>query len=236
MNKNTHIHPALKDKMDDFLQNATAESILADCESMGIKTEVIEGLSYQFRRSGQSFWEDMAEKKEWSFVEQFLPDYSRRDDVAFSDDLSCVIEGAHDYKDLGWLHREYPEYDGFTIEDVKRVLKEWDNELFEDAAKHLQEMYQLGMIEVREFPTSIVSVRILGDDSEYCVALQCADITSCRFGTTILVPAIDLSNILTRDLPEYDPEVNDDWQIQIYYVNKASGDAYWCNAMNIDFE
>lgn len=232
---NTGIHPALKDKMDDFLQNATAESILADCETMGIKTQPIEGISYQFRRRWQNFWEEMP-MSDFDFVAKFLPNYERRDDVAFSDDLSCVLDEDHEYKDLEWLQRTYTEYAKCSLEDIRKIQEQWDKELFQEAEEHLRHLIQLQSIEVREFPTSIVSARILGDVSEYCVALQCADITSCRFGTTILVPAIDLSNVLTRDLPEYDPGVNDDWQIQIYYVNKASGDAYWCNAMNIDFE
>lgn len=194
----------------------------------------IEGVSYQFRRSGQSFWEDMAEKNEWAFLEQFLPDYYRRDDVAFSDDLSCVIEGGHDYKDLEWLHREYPEYDGFTIEDVERVLRDWDSELFKDAENNLQEMVQMRLIEVREFPTSIVSARVFEDGNDDYVVLQCADANSYMFRQQFKVLSSKLQNVRTRDLPDYDPEVNDDWQIQIYY--KGSGGSYWCNAMNIDFE
>lgn len=233
---NIDIHPTLKAKADDFMQNATPESILADCETMGIKTQPIEGISYQFRNKGQTFWREMDDKDDWGFVAQFLPNYERRDDVAFSDDLACVIEGGHEYKDLEWLQTTYTEYANCSIGDICHVQEEWDKELFQEAEEHLRHLVQLGSIEVREFPTSIVSARILGngDGNDDCVVLQCADANSYMFGQQFKVPSSKLQNVRTRDLPDYDPEVNDDWQIQIYY--KGSGGDFWCNAMNIDFD
>lgn len=233
---NTGIHPTLQAKVDDFMQNATPESILADCETMGIKTKPIEGISYQFRNKGQTFWREMADKDDWEFVAQFLPNYERRDDVAFSDDLACVVHNDHEYKDLEWFKRTYTEFDKCSIEDVRQIQEQLDKELFQEAEEHLRHLVQLGSVEVREFPTSIVSARIIDDNNEPHIFLQCADITSFHFGREFAVPPHMLQNVRTRDLPDYDPEINDDWQIQIYYVNKASGDAYWCNAMNIDFE
>ena len=193
-------------------------------------------ISYQFRRSGQTFWEDMADKGEWRFIEQFYPNYDSSNDIAFSDDLACVLNEHHDYKDLDWLYHTYPEFSGCDRDHIKKVQDHWERKLFQVAKERLRDLVQLGFVEVREFSTGIVSARIINDNNEPHVFLQCADITSYMFGKEFAVPPHMLQNVRTRDLPDYDPEINDDWQIQIYYVNKASGDAYWCNAMNIDFE
>ncbi|MDR2005338.1 MAG: hypothetical protein LBQ74_20130 [Prevotella sp.] len=198
-------------------------------------------ISSQFRRKnpdgsftrGYGIWEDMADRNDWGFVCQFLPNYERRDDVMTSDDLACVIDKE---KSLEWLYKNYSEWDGLSIGELEKIRAQWDYELFQEAEGYLTAAVQCGEIDVREFPVTIVSARIEADNDNDCVILQCADINSYKFGEEFSVPSRELQNVISRELPDYNPEVNDDWQIQIFYESKTSGESYWCNAMNIDFE
>jgi hypothetical protein len=193
--------------------------------------------SFQFRRKssdgsfsrGFGFWEDMADQYTWGFVCQFLPDYERRDDVATSDDLACVIDKE---KSLEWLYEVYPEWNGFTIEELKKVRAQWDYELAQEAEGYLTAATQSGEIEVREFPVSITSARILGEGEEDGVWLQCADQTLTAYGTKFTVPSSALKNVQSRWLDEG----TDKEQFQIFYEHPSSGDSCWCNAQSIDFE
>ena len=99
-------------------------------------------------------WEEMPDKDSWEFVCQFLPDYERRDDVMTSDDLACVIDKE---KTLQWLYETYSEWDGLSIEELKKVRAQWDYELMHEAEGYLTASTQAGDILVREFPVTIVS-------------------------------------------------------------------------------
>ena len=194
-------------------------------------------ISRQFRRKnpdgsftrGHGFWEDMAEKNDWGFVCQFLPDYERRDDVATSDDLACVIDNE---KTLEWLYKTYSEWDGLTIEEIKKVRAQWDYELFQEAEGYLTAAIQSGEIEVREFPVTITSARIFGIGKSDCVNLICADQTLTHCGSEFTVPSKELQNIKSRWIDKG----ADEEQFQIFYEHPSSGESYWCNAQSIDFE
>ncbi|MBF0648698.1 hypothetical protein IR083_07685 [Dysgonomonas sp. GY75] len=198
-------------------------------------------ISRQFRRKnpdgsftrGYGIWEDMADRNDWNFVCQFLPNYERRDDVMTSDDLACVIGKE---KSLEWLYKNYSEWDGLSIGELEKIRAQWDYELFQEAEGYLTAAIQCGEIDVREFPVTIVSARIEADNDNDCVILQCADINSHKFGEEFSVPSRELQNVISRELPDYNPDISDEWQIQIFYESKTSGESYWCNAMNIDFE
>lgn len=121
-------------------------------------------ISRQFRRKkhdgsftrGYGYWEEMADKGTWDFICLLLPNYERRDDVVTSDDLACVIDKE---KTLEWLYETYPEWDGLTIEELKKVRTQWDYELAQETEGYLSSMVQCGDIEVREFPITIVSAK-----------------------------------------------------------------------------
>jgi hypothetical protein len=194
-------------------------------------------ISRQFRRRnpegsftrGYSYWEDMAEKGDWGFVCQFLPDYERRDDVMTSDDLACVIDKE---KPLGWLYEHYQQWDGLSLEALKKVRAQWDYELFQEAEGYLVAAIQSGEIEVREFPVRLASARILGEGGEDRVWLQCADRTLTTCDREFFVPSSRLQQVKSRWVDEGTNEE----RFQIFHESTGSSDAYWCNAQSIDFE
>ncbi|GAB6119641.1 hypothetical protein [Dysgonomonas termitidis] len=194
-------------------------------------------ISSQFRRKyhdgsytrGYGFWEDMAEKDSWGFVCQLLPDYERRDDVMASDDLACVADGE---KTLEWLYKNYPQWDGLSIEELKKVRAQWDYELFQEAEGYLTAAIQSGEIEIREFEVSIISARIQGEGDNDRVWLQCADMTRSNYREERRIPSCDLQNVRCRWIDEG----TDGERFQILYENQNTGDFYWCNAQSIDFE
>jgi hypothetical protein len=171
----------------------------------------------------------MAEKDDWGFVCQFLPDYEKRDDVITSDDLACVTDKE---KSPGWLYEHYPQWDGLSLEALKKVQAQWDYELFQEAEGYLAAAIQSGEIEVREFPVSIVSARIFGEGEGDRIWLQCAGITRSNYRKELRIPSCDLQNVKSRWINEG----GDEEQFQIYFECRNSGDAYWCNAQSIDFE
>lgn len=197
-------------------------------------------ISRQFRRKkhdgsytrGYGFWEDMEEPKTWDYLCQLLPNYERRDDVAFCDDLSCVIEGGHEYKDLAWLYKKYPEYDGYTKEQAEEELRKWNAGLYKEAEEYLEEAIKSGEIEIREFPVTVVSARIQGEGDNDRVWLQCADMTRSNYREELRIPSCNLQNVKSRWIDEG----TDREQFQVFYEHKGSGGAYWCNAQSIDFE
>lgn len=194
-------------------------------------------ISRQFRRKssdgsftrGFGYWEDMEERNDWGFICQFLPNYERRDDVATSDDLACVIDNE---KSLEWLYETYPEWDGLSIEELKKVRAQWDYELMQEAEGYLTAAIQSGEIEVREFPVSMVSARIQGDKNNDRVWLQCADQTILSCGIELYILSSELQNVKSRWINEG----TDEEQFQIFLERENSGDPYWCNAQSIDFE
>lgn len=194
--------------------------------------------SVRFRRKnpdgsftrGHGYWEDMAEAGSWGFVAQFLPDYERRDDVAASDDLACVLDNE---KTLEWLYANYPAWDGLTMEELKKVRAQWDYELMQEAQAYLAAAVQSGEIEVCRLPVHIVSARIFGIGDSDCVNLVCADETLTHKGREFTVPSDKLQHVKSRWINEGE----DNEQFQIYYEStNESGDAYWCNAQSIDFD
>lgn len=197
----------------------------------------VQSTCHQFRRKnpsgsftrGYGFWEDMAEKDSWEFVCQFLPDYERRDDVAASDDLDRVIDKE---KPLGWLYEYYPQWDGLSIEELKKVRAQWDYELFREAGGYLAAAIQAGEIEVREFPVTTVSARIEGEGDNDRVWLQCAGMVHSNYRKELRIPSCHLQNVKSRWMNEG----TDEEQFQVYFECKDSGDACWCNAQSIDFE
>lgn len=194
-------------------------------------------ISRQFRRKssdgsftrGYGFWEDMEDKNSWGFVCQFLPNYERRDDVMTSDDFACVIDNE---KTLDWLYENYPEWDGLTIEELKKVRAQWDYELMQETEAYLTAAIQSGGIEVREFPVSIVSARVLNESGNDRIWVQCADQTTSSFGVEFYVPSSELQNVKCRWMNE---GANEE-QFQIFLERENSGAPYWCNAQSIDFE
>lgn len=118
----------------------------------------------------------MAEPKTRRFVEQLLPGYDHDQDVTLSNDLSCIIEG-EDTWDMEKFVGYHPEYEGYTIEQLKKELEKVDVQLYKEAEEYLQEAIEEREIEVREFPVTLVSAVILADGNSELVCLTCADET-----------------------------------------------------------
>lgn len=192
-------------------------------------------VSHQFRRKSSDgsytrdygFWEDMEEPHSWGFVCQFLPDYERRDDVMTSDDLACVIDKE---KTLEWLYDTYPEWEGLSLDELKKVRSQWDYELQKEAEAYLFQAIQSGDIEVRELPVGLVSARI-PETNDDTIWLQCADETLSNYGNEFDMSPENLQNVKCRWLNKG----TDEEQFQIYYDNPSSGDEYWCNALSQHF-
>lgn len=197
-------------------------------------------VSRQFRRKnsdgsftrGHGCWEDMADKETWNFVVQLLPDYERKDEVMWSDDLACVLDEEHDYKDLAWLHENYSNWEGLSVDELKKVRAQLDYELMQEAEGYLTAAIQSGEIEVREFPVIIVSAITLGDGENTLVPLTCADETDSSCGREFALPASQLQNVKCRTV--FEDEDSD--RFQIYYQStNSSGIEYWCDAKSVDF-
>lgn len=185
-------------------------------------------MSKQFRYTDERFWREMPEEKDWSYLEDFHPDYHRCDDIWFSDALSCVLEGNHEEKTLEWLYENCPEYEGYTLDQVQGLLDEWDADLYRHAEENFQEMIKNGEIEVRELEVTTVSARMLGEGDDDCVWLRCADVTTSKFRSEHQIQSCGLQNVKSRWI--------DDDTFQIYYQFPQSGEAYWFDAQSIDFE
>lgn len=176
-------------------------------------------------------WEDMAEPNTWRFVEQLLPDYDQDQDVALSNDLSCVIEKEDDW-DMDKFARYHPQYKGYTTEQLKNELEKVDAQLYKEAEDYLQEAIEGGQIEVREFPVIIVSAIMPVDANCKLVSLICADKTDSSCAKEFTVPASQLQNVKSRIVIE---DGNCE-RFQIYYKStNGSGNEYWCDANSEDF-
>lgn len=77
----------------------------------------------------------------WPFIEQYLPDYSSRDDVLHSDILTRYLDGEEVWEgDLPWIAELG------TREDVVAELIDIDSCLLQEAIEaYLQERYKGGV-------------------------------------------------------------------------------------------
>lgn len=176
-------------------------------------------------------WEDMADTKTWSFVEQLLPGYDHDEDVTLSNDLSCVINGVDDW-DMAKFVGYHREYEGYTIEQLQRKLEKTDAQLYKEAEDYLLQAIEDGEILVREFSVSIVSTITSDDRDNTPVTLLCADETDSSCGNEFTVHAHELQNVKCRTVIE---DENSE-RFQIYYQStNGSGNEYWCDAKNVDF-
>lgn len=67
----------------------------------------------------------------WTFIERWLPDYSRNSDVAASDDLTCALDGEADEERLAYVRKCY----GDTPEEWCAELERIDTMLFEQSIR-----------------------------------------------------------------------------------------------------
>ena len=82
----------------------------------------------------------ISEYDEWSFIEEFLPDYHRRDDVLYNDIVTRYVDGEDlDESDLEMMKETFP-----NVKDAEKWLDDDIRRLFLEAVANA---YDEGAIE-----------------------------------------------------------------------------------------
>lgn len=125
---------------------------LSDMEKE-IKSGELKRLScLYFRRkevAAYSDWQVLPNFDDWDFITHFLPNYHGCPEVDYSYTLTRVILGE---QTLQWLHNNYPEFKGYTLEKAKREIARIEKKLFAEAKKNYNKEVKSKDVIVHEFP------------------------------------------------------------------------------------